>query len=327
MQKNKLYKNVLILIFCFIIPAVICACASLAASAEEYYLIGMAYFDLGKYEEAEIWLNRAKQADRTKTASTYNLGRLAYERKRYDEAAKHFEDILKQDPQNVHALKAAAYTRIRTGDLAAADMYYARLLALVPESADDGYNHALVLYAMERYGEAQGVLEKYPFALLDNKDVMLLYARTLNAQNKIEAVDCYAAWLNIHFDPKVRYEYASILEQYEYYARSLEEYRKSLLETPAASVNPKRNEIHFSIARVLLTADSASPEGILELETASENGFDNTEEIEKLLNIKGLSQANITGIHEIINKIKNAPENKDIDIIEGILENNSNSGS
>ena len=83
----------------------ICACAGFAASAQEYYSIGMSYFELGKYEEAEIWLNRAKAADRTMVASQYNLGRLAFERRRYREAADYFENILVKDPDNILALK------------------------------------------------------------------------------------------------------------------------------------------------------------------------------------------------------------------------------
>ncbi|MDR2363935.1 MAG: tetratricopeptide repeat protein, partial [Spirochaetaceae bacterium] len=40
--------------------AVISSCATWGASAEEYYSLGMAYFELGKFEEAEKWLNRAR---------------------------------------------------------------------------------------------------------------------------------------------------------------------------------------------------------------------------------------------------------------------------
>ena len=81
------------------------SCASRAATrAEEYFSIGMAYFEMGKYAEAELWLNRARAVDKTMTASEYNLGRIAFERGRYEEAARHFENILIRDPDNVMAL-------------------------------------------------------------------------------------------------------------------------------------------------------------------------------------------------------------------------------
>ena len=317
-------KKVINYFLFIIISFSICGCASQATSAEEYFSIGMAYFELKKFEEAEMWLNRARQADRTMTASTYNLGRLAFERQKYDEAAKYFEDILKLDPLNVHALRAASYTRIKTGELEIADMHYAKLLTLVPESSDDGYNHALVLFAMERYSGAQEVLEKYPFALLDNKDVMLLYARILNKQDKIEAIDCYAAWLNNYPDSKVRYEYAGILEQYKYYARAIEEYRSSLSGITASSVDPRRNEVLFAVARAVLTADSTDIKGIEELEAAVEGGFKDIEAVQALTGIENLSQANLVSINNIIDKLKGEAKNEEE---PEVSENDSESSS
>jgi len=298
-------KKIFILIFfiCFYFIFSFNGCAGMAASAEEYYSIGMAYFNLGRYEEAEIWLNRAKQADKTMVASTYNLGRLAFEMKRYDEAAAYFEEILKIDPDNILALKAASYSRIKTGDLIIADNHYTRLLKLIPESADDGYNHALVLYAMGQYSGAESILERYPFSLLENRDSMLLYARSQKAQNKIEAVNSYASLLNLSSDPLARFEYAQVLEYHEIYARAIEEYRQSHSETQASAVNPSRSEIRFAISRALLIADSESHNGITELENAVNEGFNDIDSIGSLLQINNISAENSNSIRIIINDL------------------------
>ena len=275
----------------------------MAASAEEYYSIGMAYFELGKYEEAERWLNRARTADRTMTASQYNLGRLAFERQRYHEAADYFEDILKRDPNNVLSLRAAAYTRIRTGDIEIADRHYKKLLELAPESADDGYNHALVLYAMEHYSEAEKVLAKYPIAL-EEKDSLLLFSRSQKAQNKVEAIDNYAKWLSVNSDLIVQYEYAGLLEQFELYARALEEYRKLLTQTTSPNAEPKRSDLRFSIAKLLLIADYESGEGITELETAVSEGYNDIAALEELLSSGKLSPDNMDSLRLIIFNIQ-----------------------
>ena len=293
----------------FLTAFAVCGCVGMAASAEEYYTIGMAYFELGKYEEAENWLNRAKAADKTLVASQYNLGRLAYERQRYNEAAAIFEDILTRDPDNVLALKAAAYTRIKTGDIDIAEKYYTRVLELVPESADDGYNHALVLYAMGRYGDAEKTLEKYLLSLLENKDMQLLYARSQSAQNKVEAIDSYANWLNNNTDAKVRYEYAQILEHNELYSRALDEYRKALSEVSKQDAALK-NEIHFALAKALLTADSESGEGIRELQNAVGEGFSDIEAIEELLDNNNISAANMESLRNIINNMRRSDETR-----------------
>jgi tetratricopeptide (TPR) repeat protein len=280
----------------------------MAASAEEYYSIGMAYFDLGKFDEAEKWLNRARTADKTRVASEYNLGRIAFETKRYEEAARHFEAILKRDSRNVLALKAAAYTRIKTGEIALAEKHYSVLLSLVPESADDGYNYALVLFAMKRYADAEKVLSANQFALLDNNDILLLYARSQKAQDKVEAIDSYAKWLANNSDPKVRYEYAQVLEKEELYARALEEYRLCLSGLAQNSADLKKSDLRFAVARLLLIADSGNVEGINELRSAVSEGYTDIESIEALLADKRISGSDLVSLRAIINELQRSAE-------------------
>jgi len=279
-----------------------------AASAEEYFAIGMAYYDIGKYDEAEKWLNRAKAKDKTKNASEYNLGRIAFEAKRYDEAVKHFEAVLKRDPNNVLALKAAAYTHIKNGDINSASNMYKRLLAIVPESYDDGYNYALVLFAMKKFEDAERVLKNYEFALLDNSDVLLLYARAQKEQGKPEAVDSYASWLANNTDPKVRYEYAQLLEGQQMYARALDEFKAVYAALSASSVDPSKAETRFNIARLTLTADAQNTEGATELKEAVNEGYNDIDEIEKLLSDDRISAANKNEIRAIVTEKRREQE-------------------
>jgi len=291
-------------------------CASMkVTTAEEYFSLGMAYFDLGLaasdnatrtryFLESEKWLNRARSVDKTKIASEYNLGRLAFETGRFLDAAGHFEGILKRDPNNILALKAAAYTRIRTGDIDKAEAHYQKLLTLIPESSDDGYNYALILYHMEKYERAEEILMKYQYALLDNNNSLLLFARTQNALKKVEAADTYARWLTNNKDAKVRCEYASVLEANEFYAKALEEYRQALEELAANSKDPVKSDVQFYIARLLLIADSTNEEGIKELEAAIKGGFKNTDELEKLVENEKLSPAHIETINTMIKDLK-----------------------
>jgi tetratricopeptide (TPR) repeat protein len=285
------------------------ACASVT-SAEEYYSIGMAYYEVGKFEEAEKWLNRARAAGRTQLASEYQLGRIAFETGRFQEAAGYFESVLKRDPENLLALKAAAYTRIKTGDLEMADRHYQKVLTLEPESADNGYNYALVLYAMERYADAEDVLNGHQFALLDGGDSLLLFARAQKAQNKVEAVDSYAKWLADNTNPQVRYEYAHLLETEELYARALEEYRSALSELASSSGGAAltRSDLRFAIGRLLLIADNESAEGIDELQGAVNEGYSDFEALEKLLDDGRISAANKTSLSAIINDARRALE-------------------
>ena len=293
----------------FLPPCLFFSCASQAVSAEEYFSIGMAYYELGKFEEAEKWLNRARSINRTMVASEYNLGRIAFETGRYEEAAEHFERILRRDPENVMALKAAAYARIKNGDMEEAEAIYARVLALVPEEADSGYNYALVLYAMEKYDESEKVLLKYPYAPEENQDALLLLARTQKALNKVEAADNYAKWIGLSAQavPQVLYEYAQVLEAAALYARALEQYRVAAAALQTDTETLKKPGIRFEIARLLFTADSGNDEGVTELDAAVAEGFKDTEALEKLLDDGRISEAHKEAIRGALDRIKNPP--------------------
>ena len=278
------------------------SCASGAVSAEEYFSIGMAYYDLGKYSEARQWLTKAAQADRTMTASEYNLGRIAFETGNYAEASTYFENILKKDPNNILALKAAAYTRIRTGDFQLAETLYERVLALVPESSDDGYNYAIVLFAIGKFRNCETVLLRYPFAIDENPDALLLLARAQAAENKVEAADNYAKWIaaNSADNPLVLYEYGNVLEKAELYALALEQYRQGLLAMNDDLPGLKRNQLRFNIARLLLIADPGNNEGITELQAAMDEGFTDMEAVRNLLNDSRVNEVQKIRINELL---------------------------
>ncbi len=281
------------------------SCLSGTAAAEEYYAIGMAYFELGKYAEAEPWLIRARSAEKTVNASDYNLGRIAFETGWYEEAAEYFERILKKDEVNIQALKAAAYSRIKMGDLEMAELYYDRVRMIEPESADNGYNYALVLSVLGKYAAAEEMLEAYPIALRENRTALLLYARALKAQNKPEAADAYTDWLaeadsDAAIEPNVRYEYAACLESAGLFARALEEYRAAGEKLSAESENPSKAQARFAAARVLLIADSENPEGLSELEAVLMDGFADKEALAALLTEDAISEPNKAAIQNLI---------------------------
>jgi tetratricopeptide (TPR) repeat protein len=290
MKKTTVFKAISLFVFfpMFVMP-VFFFCTSQAArtaQAEEYFSIGMAYYELGKFSEAEVWFNRARAADKTLVASDYNLGRIAFETRRYADAANYFEGVLALDNENVMALKAAAYSRIKNGDLEKAEALYDRVLALVPESADDGYNYALVLYGLEKYENCEAVLSKYPFSLEEKPSSILLFARAQKAQNKVEAVDSYAKWLIIHTgaaNPQGLYEYAQVLESAGLYARAIEQYRDAIKTLTKDTEDLKKANLLFEEARLLLTVDPENEEGLTAFGSAVDGGFSDTEAFEALL--------------------------------------------
>ena len=305
MKKKYMYKPVLFFFSLILIfsPALSSCVTQGAAQAEEYFSIGMAFFDLGRFAEAEQWLNRARSADRTMVASEYNLGRIAFETGRFEEAARLFERILVNDPENVMALQAAAFSRIKNGDLQRAESHYSRVLALVPESADDGFNHALVLYALERYDESEEVLNRYPFALDERASSVLLLARNHKAQNKVEAIDTYARWVIINEDavnPQGFFEYAQVLEAAGFYARALEQYQVAIDTVTTDTEEFNKAMAMFERARLLLTVDPQNDEGIEGFTASISEGFDDTAAIRTLLDDQRLSSSNRAEVRRVL---------------------------
>ena len=294
-------------IFLLFIAAALCSCATGdAVQAEEYFSLGMAYFELGKYEEAERWLNRARSADKTMTASDYNLGRIAFETGRYAEAAGFFERILNRDPQNIMALRGASYSRIKNGDLDKAELLYNRVVAMVPESIDDGFNYALVLYAVHKYDECEEVLLRYPLALEDNANSILLLARAQKAQEKIESIDSYDKWLSVHSgvaNPQALYEYAQLLEAAGFYARALELYREAYQALSGDTEQLKRSQLLFDEGRLLLIADPENSDGITKIKEASTGGFSDTEALEILMSDERIIESNREEIRSLLHDL------------------------
>jgi tripartite-type tricarboxylate transporter receptor subunit TctC len=89
----------------------------------------------------------------------------------------------------------------------------------------------------------------------------------------------------------------------------LEEYRKILTETTDDTSGIKRNELRFALARLLLIADGENAEGMTELETAVNEGFDNIEAVEKLQKDAKISAANRDKMRNILNTMQRNAEN------------------
>jgi tetratricopeptide (TPR) repeat protein len=302
-MKNKFFITAFFfLCFPLFVMPVFFSCTSQVIQAEEYFSIGVAYYELGRFADAEVWFNRARAADRTLVASDYNLGRIAFETQRYADAAEYFEGVLALDADNVMALKAAAYSRIKNGDLEKAETLYDRVLALVPESADDGYNYALVLYGLEKYDACEAVLNKYPFSLEEKPSSILLFARAQKAQNKVEAVDSYAKWLIVHTgtaNPQGLYEYAQVLEGAGLYARAIEQYRDAIKALPRDTEELLKVNLMFGEARLLLTVDPENEEGLTAFASAVDGGFSDTEAFEALLADARISNDNKAELRRI----------------------------
>jgi len=297
-------RGIAILLAIFFLAGFISCASRATVQAEEYYTIGMAFFELGRFTDAETWLNRARSADKTMIASEYNLGRIAFETGRFMEAAQLFERILEKDPDNVMVLRALAYARIRNGDLEIAEALYDRILELVPENADEGFNYALVLYGLQKFEESEEVLSKYSHTFDENQSSILLFARAQKAQNKVEAVDSYARWMTTNStgtpNPQGIFEYAQVLELAGHFGRALEHYNLALESHIKDTEQLKLSTLRFGKASLLLVEDTGNSEGMEEFTLAIREGFSDTLAISDLLSSEKLTKDARTEIQRVL---------------------------
>ena len=281
MKPLVIIKLILSTVFIFFLAS--CATSPASVSEDELYSLGKAYFDLGKYSEAEVWFQRASKFKKTEAAASYYLGRIAFLQQRYTDAARIFEDLLQQDKDNIILLKAAAFSYLKALDYEKAEYLYKRVVSLLPDSKESTYGYALVLYGLQKYSEAYSILKNVNADLSEDRDALLLLARIEHKLGYPEALDHYSKWLEHGEDPLVMKEYAEVAEQQSLYSRAIEAYKKIKQTNREETAGLKKGETDFLIGKLLLIADPADSQGLKQIELALSSGYDDKEQFEKLL--------------------------------------------
>jgi len=267
-----------------------CASGPTSVSEDELYSLGKAYYDLGKYSEAELWFQRASTYKKTKNASMYYLGRIAFKQQKYEDAAAIFENLLKKDQDNVLLLKAAAFSNLKAQKFDKAELQYKRVIELVPGSKDSSYGYALVLYGLQKYEGAYALLKDLKADTSDDRDALLLLARTEYKLRYPEALDHYTKWLEKGDDPVVLKEFAEVAEQQALYSRAIEAYKKIKQTNREEQAGLEKGEIDFLLGRLILFADPSDDMGMKNIENALSSGYNNTDAFDALISDNRLTE-------------------------------------
>ncbi|TVQ25482.1 MAG: hypothetical protein EA382_06960 [Spirochaetaceae bacterium] len=117
---------------------------SRADLAVEYYNLGTAYFEIGRYERSAEFLARAITLDDSLARAGYNLSRAYAMLGRYADSATQLELLLAGDPDNVLVISTLAYVEYRRGDLDRAAVLFDRAIDLNPAGVDLLINRATI---------------------------------------------------------------------------------------------------------------------------------------------------------------------------------------
>jgi tetratricopeptide (TPR) repeat protein len=255
--------------------------------ALEYYAIGNAWLDLGRYEKALDAFRSALRLDPALVKADYNLA-LTYARMRSTaDAESILNRLLADDPRNVTLLSTLAWAYHLGGRDGEALAAYDRVLAIAPESVDAWYNSALILWKGGKKEEAL-VRTRRMLALSPEDPQGLLAAGSLllESGDAASAEDFLGRYVQKRPDDmEGRYLLAQALESQRAFARAIAAYDGIL------GRDQKQAGAWFGKARLLLTVVEDPERGLEGLRRAIALGFADKEAARALLASEGLKEA------------------------------------
>ena len=114
-------------------------------SSEDYYRLGLAYFQTGDLASAEGTFLRMQQASPTDFKADLYLGRVVYEAGRITEAQAHYNAAVEKNPTSVESLVALADLQMKGGHHTDAAANLAKAVALGDNRPQVHYNYILAL--------------------------------------------------------------------------------------------------------------------------------------------------------------------------------------
>lgn len=120
-----------------------CQTAPEVELAQDYLILGTAYYEQKNWSQAERFLGRAVALDPTNRAARYNLALSLLQQSQPEAAQPHLETLLQSDPDNTLLLKALGYALFWQKRFAQAQEIYRRILTLLPEDRETLFNLGL----------------------------------------------------------------------------------------------------------------------------------------------------------------------------------------
>ena len=290
---------------------VLAACATDAVGdlKIEFYNLAGAYYELGQYERAAEFYNRALAIDPNLLDASYNLARTHIETGRYQAAEEILQELLSRDNDNLRFQETLAYSHYRRGDRYRALRLYYALLEQSPYRLSAIYNIALI---HQERGEPVLALRFMALATdidADDQEISYRYAELLYNSSET-AITGYYSNLGDYYAivDSLDESYDRALNLYRSLARHDEVEDERLLEIGALFAterfyadalivydrlltdDPHNATAHFQRGALLLTEADEPLEGIAAFERALRNGFDDSTEIERLLATEDLLQ-------------------------------------
>jgi len=115
------------------------------SSTEDYYRLGLAYFQTGDLKSSEEVFSRMQKANPGNFKADLYLGHVLAEAGRFDEALAHYSDAIEKNPTSVESLVALADLQIKSERYEEAAANLVKAIALGDNRPQVHYNYILAL--------------------------------------------------------------------------------------------------------------------------------------------------------------------------------------
>jgi len=262
------------------------------------YSIGMIFADWKRFEDAERAFSRALQAAPSNPDVLYNLGLAAMRNGRFDRARQVFELVLKQRPEDADCLQNLARTYAETGQQDQAIILLVQAEKLAPDRPDILMFLAHMAEEMSFFGDAAIAYDKY-LKLRPHEDVIrrergFALARSAKIQEGLKDLRWYVE--KYPKDARGWYE-LGVAETVQEREKALESLNKAI------QLDPKLHTARFARA-VLLSRAGRPAEALEELKVVLANNPKDSHALDAL----GQAQLQLNRIEEAVESLRQAVE-------------------
>ncbi|TVR02423.1 MAG: tetratricopeptide repeat protein [Spirochaetaceae bacterium] len=246
--------------------------------AREYYNIGNAFYDLGRFDRAVDYYRRALALDRTLAAASFNLARVYADQGRFPDAIDVLLELIVRDPESVLLRETLAFVYFLQGDVERAETRYREVLALSPFHVNALYNLGRIERKRERYAESAEFFRRAVQAQPADAELLFAYADALNRVDPERSAPIFERYLDTSPTDRTRLLAAGdALRTGRFFSPARRAYRKVLDQRPDDAAGL------FGMAVVFLVGIEESEAGLDFLERALDAGFTDNAELSLLV--------------------------------------------
>ena len=141
---------------------------------KEYFEIAQAYAEVGKYDKAIEYYEKAAVDPSYKNATQYSIARMYGLKNEWAKACSLLEPQYNEAPDNIMVVNAYAYALASAGEHERACTLYHALYEKNQSDPESALNYARILIIAEKYDEASAFIEKIKVQFVEHEEKKVL---------------------------------------------------------------------------------------------------------------------------------------------------------